>query len=206
MINENQLRILENERKIMIDHVFLEKSDKPTSYFGKGITTGLLILTNKRLLFFSFGEGKSLKQLAPKEVAKAVVDFLPIVGDFISQSIDIIEKINEWRKERNIDFNILKQYAKMENSFSVSLEKISYSEKKGSQLLRGLLGMAYYKRRYLLIYLKNSIKTEGYCIYSVNPENSLDARDGINIGKWYKQINKQQKTILHDNLPNIVSR
>jgi len=195
MIDESQLLLLENERKIMIDNVFMEKSDRPSSYFGKGIIVGLLILTNRRLLFFEFGKGKSLTKLAPKEVAKAAVDFVPIVGEIISQSVDIIEKINEWIKERKIDFNILKQYATRENSFSVSVEKIAYSEKKGSQLLLGMLGMLYYKRRYLLFYIKNSINNECYCIYSVNPENPLDPKDGVNIGKWYKQINKQQKTI-----------
>lgn len=206
MIDENQLLLLENERKIMIDHVFLEKSDKPSSYFGGGIIVGLLILTNRRLLFFEFGNGKSLTKLTVKEVAKAAVDFVPLVGDIISQSVDIIEKINEWRKERKIDFSMLNQYATKENSFSVSLEKISYSEKKGSQLLRGMFGMFYYKRRYLLFYIKNSINTECYCIYSVNPENPLDSKDGVNIGKWYKQINKQQKTIPKDNPFNIIHR
>lgn len=199
MIDLNQLHILENERKVMIDCIFLEKSYKPTSLFGKGIPMGLLILTNKRLLFFELGMGKSLTNLAPKEVAMAALHFLPISGqaiDLIEYSISIIEKIKEWRKEANIDFNKLTPYAKMENSFCVSLDKISYTEKKGSTLKFLGLGMAYYKRLYLLIYIKNFMTTETYCIYCVNPENPLDAREIIKLGKWHKEINKQQKNIV----------
>ena len=68
-IKKDEINFSDGERKIKMQQIFLEKSDKPTSTTGAGISSGILMLTNRRLFFFNKEKTESL--------GKVILRFIP---------------------------------------------------------------------------------------------------------------------------------
>lgn len=188
VIRTDELPFLEGEKKIIAQQVFLEETFAPTTRIGSGIPTGILMLTNTRLLFFNMDKGKSLRQFAPKEAAILVVSQIPVIGEVADTTMDIVDYIIDKLKDRKLDLEL---YINREGSFAIPVEQIMSCEKFGSRWLHGL-GVFYYKRSYLRITIIHDGVRKTYCIYCVNPKDPLNAKGIINLHKWYKQIVKPQ--------------
>ena len=191
VIRKEELQFREEEKKIKVQQVFLEKADMPTSRLGSGIPTGILMLTNKRLFFFNISEGKSLRNMGTKtiikEVSMGLVSEIPIVGNVADYALDVAEYIIDRLKDRNLDFE---PFLDKERSFVIPVQQIVSCEKYGSRWLQGL-GVIYYKRRYLqLSVMDNTGLITNYCIYCANPKDPLNAQGIVNIDKWHKEIGK----------------
>lgn len=195
MIRKKDLDLLEGEEKIKVENIFFEKSDKPSSRFGYKVPVGILMLTNRRLFFFSTGKGKEYGKMVQREIAIQVpltlVRFIPFVGDLAG---DLIDKGIEYGIEKMTDKELIyEQYIDKEDSFVISVEQIAFYEKHGSRFLLGLTGFFYYKKRYLKIGITDGAhedRVTNYCIYSVNPKHPFNSSSTINIGKLYKEIKK----------------
>jgi hypothetical protein len=156
---------------------------------GDGVPEGMLMLTTKRLFFFSKGRGKSksnlILRMVPGAVASALVPakfepdlFDKIVGQIV-EKLEYNDKIEDFLND--------------ETSFVVPLQRILSCEKFGN-ISDALLPSTIYhtlpltsKRRYLRIGIEDTNKSKvDYCIYCMNPKNPLD--NPVNIKKWYKQI------------------
>lgn len=99
-INREEPVFLREERKINVGYVFLEKSNRPTSDRGRGIPAGILMLINRRLLFFDTGEHKSRLKTAGKIAgtiaAKIAGEFTFGLAEIAHYGIEIgLEKLNE---------------------------------------------------------------------------------------------------------------
>jgi hypothetical protein len=171
----------------LVQRVFLEKSDKPTSMTGKGIPQGMLMLTNKRLFFFTKGRGKSRTNLVLREVVPEVVTSVLPFGEAARSVIELAEGGVSTLIER-LEYNDnIKEFLNDESSLVLPLHKILSCEKFG-KISDQFAGLFAFKRRYIRISEDASGAKVDYCIYSTNPKNPLDYRRAINLKKWYKEI------------------
>ena len=179
-IKIEELNLLQGEVHLKGDYVFLEETDKPTSRTGKGIMSGILLLTTKRLFFFGANRGKST---AGKTAAKVAVGLAGDILDhftlgfasLIESGIEIgIEHFNN----KKVDYT---RYCQNEASFVLPIEKIVACEKFGSRFSLST------KSKYIKLTIMNAFgKRESYCVYCVSPKN----QSGIKYEKWFDEINR----------------
>lgn len=184
------MKFLEQEKKILAERVFLEKSYQPTSMTGDGIPQGMLMLTTKRLFFFSKGRGKSNSNLILREVPGAVASGLTfgLAGEVVSKFVEFAEGGVSTLIER-LEYNDKSEaFLNNEISFVVPLQGILSCEKFG-KISDQFAGLFASKKKYLRIGVEYSSGANvNYCIYSTNPKNPLDYRRAINLKKWCKEI------------------
>jgi hypothetical protein len=157
---------------------------------GDGIPQGMLMLTTKRLFFFSKGRGKSNSNLILREVPGAVASGLTfgLAGEAVSRFVEFAEGGVSNLIER-LEYNDKSEaFLNDEISFVVPLQGILSCEKFG-KISDQLAGLFASKKRYLRIGIEDSSGANvNYCIYSTNPKNPLDYRRAINLKKWCKEI------------------
>ena len=152
----------------MFERVFLERSYRPTSTTGDGIPQGMLMLTTKRLFFFSKGRGKSKSNLILREVPGVVASGLTfgLAGEAVDKIVDLAEDGFSALIEK-LEYNDkIEDFLNDETSFVVQLQGILSCEKFGniSDQFAGILAS---KRRYLRIGIENANKSKvDYCIRS----------------------------------------
>src|SRR5690349_5617709 len=159
-IKVEDLNLLKGEMHLKAEYVFLEETDKPTSRTGKGIMSGILLLTTKRLFFLGTNRGKSM---VGKTAAKVVVGLAADILDhftlgfasLIESGVEIgIEHFNN----KKVNYT---QYCQNEASFVLPIEKIVDCEKFGSRFSLST------KSRYIKFTIMNTFgKRESYCVYS----------------------------------------
>jgi len=186
MIKEEDLNFLPLECHLKGEYVIFEKASKPSSKNGKGIPQGILLLTNKRLFFFSINEGKG-KHSSAKVGAKVAVHisseilnhFTLGLASFATSMAEYgIEKgIEHSKKEKNIDFI---ECSKKENSVVLSIQNIAHCEKFGR-----LFSLS--KNRFTRITVINQYdKMDSYCIYGF----TKDPQSFVKYEKWFEVINE----------------
>jgi hypothetical protein len=187
-IRREELNLVKEEKKLLAQRVFLEKSYKPTSMTGNGIPQGMLMLTNKRLFFFTKGQGKSKSNLVLREVVPGVVASVLPFGETTRTVIELAERGVSTLIER-LEYNDkIEGFLNDESSFAIPLQKIISCEKFG-KISDQLVGLFAFKKRYLRIGVEDANGEKVYCcIYSTNPKSPLDYRRTINHKKWYKEI------------------
>lgn len=145
VIKTQELNPLQGEYQIFCNEVFLEKSDKPSSFTASGIPMGILLLTNKRLFFFNESQG----------VSKWSLSFRSLKSDFSAGVTELL------RKRKDLD-----TLANKEHSFVVPIERISSYEKSG--------GFSNKKRFTRFSVSETDNTNTDYCIYARNPRDSSD--------------------------------
>jgi hypothetical protein len=182
-IKIEELNLLQGEANLKAECVFLEKTDKPTSRTGKGIMSGILLLTTKRLFFLGMNRGKSMAgKTAVKVVGGLAADILDHFtlgfASLIESGIEIgIEHFNH----KKVDYT---QYCQNEASFVLPIEKIVDCEKFGGRFVLST------KSLFVKLTIMNDFGIrESYCIYCVSPKN----QSGINYKKWFEEINRARK-------------
>jgi hypothetical protein len=183
-IKTEELNYSQEEYQIKAEYVFLEKSDKPSSRSGNGITEGVLVLTNKRLFFIAVKRRKSsrLAQFGIKFAAGIIDEFTFGAASWAQFGI---EKGIEHARNNNIDITM---YAQGQDSFVIPLHKLVGCEKFG-----GLWST--YKGKYVrFVLLQDSGVRESYSIYSVNPKNTEST---IQYEKWYDALNDARVQIVN---------
>jgi hypothetical protein len=188
-IKKGELDFLDGERKIKIGDVFLEKTDSPTSSTGFGIPSGILLLTNRRLFFFSKEKTESLGTMILRErqaVWSAVADEL--AGKISESATDcLVEKSgNEKFFERLLD---------NKDSFVIPVKRIVTCEKIGNwfDYWIGIFGS---RKRYVRIGFLDYAQGEiiYYCIYCNKPTNPLYYTKAIKYQEWFEEINSIKNT------------
>jgi hypothetical protein len=184
-IKVEELNLLRVERQIKVEYVFLEKADHPTSRTGAGIPAGILLLTDKRLYFFSIREGKST-------VGKLGIKFATDIADHFTFGLASlveygIEKGIEYINSEN--YEDYKLYSQEEESFVVPIERIANCEKFG-----GTFSLSPKSRYVKLTLLDEFEKRSSYCIYSINPKNQQST---IKYEKWFEKIEDARKITQH---------
>jgi hypothetical protein len=169
---------VDGEKKILKHHVFLENSNKPSSFSGDGIPYGILLLTNKRLFFFYINQGK-LKNL----ILKALPGYLlPIIADemggesfsklaeFLEHTSEIGEEIIDKLKEEN-EFI---EYFDNERSFVIPLKRIINYQK--TRFIWQYCALPTLKKSYFKFEVRNNDGSiTSYCVYSHNPKRPFNA-------------------------------
>ena len=133
-IGMEEMKFLEQEKKILVERVFLEKSYQPTSMTGNGIPQGMLMLTNKRLFFFTKGLGKSNSNLVLREVPGGVASVLTLglAGEAVHKIMEFAEGGVSTLIER-LEYNDkIEGFLNDEISFVVPLQRVSSCEKFGN--------------------------------------------------------------------------
>lgn len=186
--------LADDEKVIKKQHVFLEKSNKPTSYSGHGISRGILMLTNKRLYFFYINKGK-ISSL----ILRALPGYLlPMIGDELGgeslarlmELIDYSEPAFEALIERLKGESEEVEYFDNKGSFTIPLKQIINYQKFYTKWF-GLVGICVLKKIYFKIdVVCNGGATVSYCIYSNNPKRPFNYFRIINPQKWQKAMIK----------------
>jgi tetratricopeptide (TPR) repeat protein len=220
VIDCEEFVLQEGEEPLKAEYVYLEKGTNPTSWTGAGIPEGILYLTNRRLFFFCYGIGSSIRKIRPY-IIKGFVKSLTsnFVGNLIPFDLSGISKkrIEDWI-EKGTDLGIEKSFkitkdgipegdiestTNHENSFALPVDKITYSEKFGNSLTinakKEYVRITVEKnneRKTDYIYNSNNDDIEYYCIYSTNPMNQ---QFEIDHGDWYNGLKKVVLRIMCDN-------
>lgn len=172
-INKDEIKFSNGEKKIKVEEVFSEKSDRPTSTTGAGISRGVLMLTNRRLLFFSEEKteslGRMVLKLIPSTAASMVIHGFAgeLIGGVSDYAIDGINHIIEKRGEEN---NV-ERFLDNKDSFVIPVERIVTCEKFGNRF-HYWIGIPAFKKRYVRIGILDNAqsKIDYYCIYCNNRE------------------------------------
>ena len=165
------------DKELISQWVFLEKADKPSSSIAHNIPTGLLLLTNKHLLFLS-RESSNEKKKAIKEAAVFIAEGIsPSPG--VAAGAALIELITKKLKNKKSDEEYFNQYLNSEHSFIAPVEQIVSCEKFGRNLTFNP------KKKFVRIGIidKTQNKTN-YCIYHKQPGNWLPKAHEL----WEKAI------------------
>ena len=172
-IKEEEFAFLQGEKEIRTDIIFLEKGEKSSSYIGRGVPRGKLILTEKHLVFLSKDTGDSLKKHMGKVVVGLIVGAIDPFG-FADLGEYALDKV----KNRKMD---LEPVLKSEFSFIIPAEQITGLDKTGL--------FSREKVRTLKIRIKDNDGIEStYCIYKKPPRKTLSGL--VNFGKWEKAFKK----------------
>jgi hypothetical protein len=178
-----------------MQYVFLEKADQPTAEYGNGIPRGILMLTSKRLFFFSTGNGE-----IPSQASKFISIIKEVAGTFIpniDSLVDLIADVTEYgiknlKVVSDIDFE---PFLSSKDSFVVPIESIVTCEKFGHYYLPHF-GVSKFslKRKYTRIgIIDGTVLKQNYCIYCANPKNPTDPHYDLRYDKWYNEILKVSK-------------
>jgi hypothetical protein len=193
--NRKNPYFIDGEKKIMKRCVFLEKSNKPSSFSGGSISFGILLLTNKRLFFLYMGEGNRNKL-----VLKTLPSVLPVISDHlglesISTLIDILEKgeeLGDMVIEKIREKKDFIEFFDNENSFVIPLERIVNYNKTSS--IWEFFGLFARKKNYFTFEIRNNDGTlSNYCVYSQDPKKPFHITKQVSPSLLNKKMKKAMK-------------
>jgi hypothetical protein len=196
-IKKDEINFSDGERKIKVQEVFLEKSDKPTSTTGARIPRGVLMLTNRRLFFFNKEKieslGKVILRFIPGVVASGVAGEL--AGNLASTLSEFAEDGIDYLFEKSGNEKYIERFLDNKDSFVIPVERIVTCEKLGSWF-DYWVGIPGFKKRYVRIGILDDVqaKINYYCIYCNKPINPLAYTKAINYKEWFEEINTIKNT------------
>lgn len=186
--------LADDEKVIKKQHVFLEKSNKPTSYSGHGISRGILMLTNKRLYFFYINNGSLLNMILralPGYLLGVIglelgLESLSNITDLIEFSEPAFEALIERLKGESDEI----KYIGNKGSFAIPLKRIISYQKFVTRWFR-IPNIFVLKKVYFRFNVAcNDGTTVHYCVYSNNPKSPFNYIRIVSPSRWHKEMMK----------------
>ena len=196
-----------NESKIKADKVFFGKGNGPLSDSIENVSHGILMLTNKRLLFLYMGTGPIKENYGGlKDIAGAIgsaiipgvdkaLDVIRLGSDVLELGSDVLEYVDYTYKNKQIEKNssTIQSLLNDANSVMLYLKDIVECECIGSAWKPCFSQKGLIKRHTKLkvrIYDEQlgTSKEDFYCLYSINPKYPDNINSAIRWDKWAKEI------------------